>query len=177
LEVFVFQVADLTRVVQVDPSGNINLPLIGYVRAAGKPVRVLEQDITRAYGASYLQNPQVSVAIKESSGRRVTIDGEVSKTGVYQLPPIASLIDVIALAGGFSRVADASKVYVFRTISGQKLVAQYDVSMIRAGKRSSPRIYGGDVVVVFSSSSKIAFQNLKEALGVASSASRIGVGL
>jgi polysaccharide export outer membrane protein len=177
LEVFVFQVADLTRVVQVDPSGNINLPLIGNIKAAGKPVRMLEQDITRAYAASYLQNPQVSVTIKESSARRVTIDGEVTKAGVYQLPPTASLIDAIALAGGFSRIADASKVYVFRTINGQKLVAQYDVTSIRSGKRSNPRIYGGDVVVVFSSSSKIAFQNLKEALGVASSATRIGVGL
>ncbi len=177
LEVFVFQVSDLSRAVQVDPSGNINLPLIGNVQAAGKPVRVLEQEITRAYARNYLQNPQVSVTIKESSSRRVTIDGEVNKAGVYQLPPTASLIDAIALGGGFSKVADTGKVYVFRQVGRQKLVALYDVAQIRAGKRANPRIYGGDVVVVFSSSNKVAFQNLKEALGVASSASRIGVGL
>ncbi|MBS9719633.1 polysaccharide export protein [Tianweitania sp. BSSL-BM11] len=177
LDVFVFQVSDLSRTVQVDPSGNINLPLIGNVQAAGKPVRVLEQEITRAYARNYLQNPQVSVTVKESSARRVTIDGEVNKAGVYQLPPTASLIDAIALGGGFSRIADTGKVYVFRQVGNQKLVALYDVSQIRSGKRANPRIYGGDVVVVFSSSSKIAFQNLKEALGLASSASRIGVGL
>ena len=177
LDVFVFQVSDLSRSVQVDPSGNINLPLIGNVQAAGKPVRVLEQEITRAYARNYLQNPQVSVTIKESSSRRVTIDGEVNKAGVYQLPPTASLIDAIALGGGFSRIADTGKVYVFRQVGQQKLVALYDVAQIRSGKRANPRIYGGDVVVVFSSSSKIALQNLKEALGLASSASRLGVGL
>ncbi len=175
LEVFVFQVPDLSRVVQVDPSGNINLPLIGNMAAAGKPVRQLEQDITRAYAAKYLQNPQVGVSVKESAARRVTIDGEVNKAGVYPLPPTASLIDAIALAGGFSKIADTSKIYVFRQISGQRLVAQYDVTAIRSGKRANPRIYGGDVVVIFSSSSRVALQNLKEALGVASSAARVGV--
>jgi len=174
LDIFVFQVPDLSRTVQVDTSGNVSLPLIGIVPVAGKPVRMVEQEITRIYGAKYLQNPQITVTIKDSAARRVTIDGEIKKAGVYPLPTTASLLDAIALGGGFSPIADTSKVYVFREVSGQKFVAQYDVAKIRSGGQSNPRLYGGDVVVVFSSSSRIALQNLKEALGVASSASRVG---
>jgi polysaccharide export outer membrane protein len=175
LEIFVYQVPDLTRTVQVDAGGHINLPLIGNRSVAGKSVRVVEQEITQAYGANYLQDPQITVTVKDSPARRVTIDGEINRAGIYPLPPTASLLDVIALGGGFNRVGDPAKVYVFREISGQKFVAQYDVAAIRPGAHRNPRIFGGDLIVVFSSSSRIAFQNLKEALGLASSASGASV--
>ena len=173
LEVSVFQVPDLSRTVQVDDAGRVSLPLIGVVPAAGKSVRTFENDIILAYGRDYLQSPQISVFVKESAANRVTVDGEVRRAGVFPLPPSSSLLDAIALAGGFSNLADESKVYVFRQIEGQRLVANYDVSSIRQGRRSAPRIYGGDVVVVFQSASRVAFQNLKEALGVATSAGRL----
>jgi polysaccharide export outer membrane protein len=175
LEIFVFQVPDLSRTVQVDSTGRISLPLVGALSVAGKPLRAVEAEITRAYSANYLQNPQITVAVKDSVSRRVTIDGEVGRSGVYPLPPTASLLDAIALGGGLSKVADEHKVYVYRDINGRKLVANYDVGQIRAGQRSDPRLYGGDVVVVFSSGSKIAMQNLKEALGVATPIARLAI--
>lgn len=175
LQLEFFQVGNLDRTVQIDANGRVSLALVGTVQAAGKSVRQFEQDIERAYGASYLQNPDITVFVKESAGQRVTIDGEVTKAGIVPVSSTATLLDVIALAGGFRPLADDSKVYVYRDIDKQKLVANYDVKAIRLGKASNPRIYGGDVVVVFPSSSKIALQNLKEALGVATSASRLAV--
>jgi len=175
LEIFVFQVPDLSRSAQVDSTGRITLPLVGSLSVAGKPLRAVEAEITRAYAANYLQNPQITVAVKDSVSRRVTVDGEVVRSGVYPLPQTASLLDAIALGGGLSKVADETKVYVYRDINGQKLVANYNVGQIRAGQRSDPRIYGGDVVVVFSSGSKIAMQNLKEALGVAVPVARLAI--
>jgi polysaccharide export outer membrane protein len=175
LEVNVFQVDNLNRTVQVDAGGEISLPLIGTVKAAGKSVRQLEQEIEAAYGAKYLQSPYVTIFVKESVGQRITVDGEVNKAGIYPVSSNASLIDAVALAGGFNRIGDAGKVFVYRNFGQNTLVANYNVEAIRAGKNSNPRIYGGDKVVVFASKSKIAMNNLKDALGVASSAVRIGV--
>ncbi|ESX65409.1 GumB protein [Mesorhizobium sp. LSHC420B00] len=175
LEVNVFQVDNLNRTVQVDAGGQISLPLIGTVIAAGKTVRQLEQEIETAYGSNYLQSPDVTVFVKESIGQRVTVDGEVNKAGIYPVSSNSSLLDAIALAGNFSPIGDAKKVFIYRNIGTNTLVANYNVEAIRAGKVRNPRIYGGDKIVVFASSSKIAVNNLKDALGIASSAARIAV--
>lgn len=173
LEVTVFQVPDLSRTVQVDDAGNISLPLIGAVKAAGKSVQALQRDIEAAYGRNYLQSPSVSVLVKESAARRVTVDGEVRRAGVFPLPTSSSLLDAIALAGGLSQIADPSKVYVFREVGNTKYVANYNVGDIRRGARANPSVHGGDVVVVFASQSRVALQNLKEVLGVAASGARL----
>lgn len=173
LEIDVFEVNDLDRTVQVDSRGRISLPLVGEIEAAGKTVRALEQEIRNRYGASYLQNPQISVFVKESAGQRVTIDGEVSKPGIYPVTASASLVGVIAQSGGLNQIADNKKVYVFRPYGTEKLVANFDLDRIRKGEARDPRVFGGDIVVVFPSSTKVAMRNLREVLGVASS----GVGL
>jgi len=175
IEVDVFQADSLDRTVQIDPGGRISLPLIGEVAAAGKSVRTLEQEIEAAYGRNYLQNPEVTVFLKESFGQRIIIDGEVVKTGVYPVSSSSTLLETIALAGGFRTIADQSKVFVYRDVGGQKLVANYDVAQIRTGQQPNPRIYGGDVIIVFTSQTKVAMQNLKEAFGLVSSASRLAV--
>jgi len=175
LQIDVFQADTLDRTVQIDASGRISLPLVGTVTAADKTVRELEAELERAYGARYLQSPDITVFLKESFGQRVTIDGEVAKAGIYPVSSSSTLIEVVALAGGFRSIADQSKVYVYRDVGSQKLVANYDVAQIRSGKKPNPKIYGGDVIVVFTSQSKVALQNLKEALGLASNASRLAV--
>ena len=174
LQVEVFQAPSLNRTVQIDSTGRISLPLIGNVQAAGRTIRRLEQEIAAAYGRSHLQNPDITVFLKESAGQRVTVDGEVKKPGIHPITANTTLVDIIALAGGFSNVADEEKVFVFRDFGGQKLVANYNMTAIRSGKRSNPRIYGGDVVIVFTHQGRVAFNNLKEALGVASSVGRFG---
>lgn len=174
LQVEVLQAPSLNRTVQIDSTGRISMPLIGSVTAAGKTVRGLEREIAAAYGRSHLQNPDVTVFLKESAGQRVTIDGEVKRSGIFPVAANTTLVDTIALAGGFTNVADDEKVYVFRDFGGQKLVANYNIAAIRSGKSSNPRIYGGDVIVVFTHQGRVAFNNLKDALGVATSVGRFG---
>ena len=175
LEIDVFQVDNLDRTAQVDASGRISLPLIGTVSAAGKTIRQLEQEIENSYGAKYLQSPDIPIFLKDSARQRVTVDGEVAKAGLYPVSSNATLLDAIAQAGGMRSVADAKKVYVYRDYGGGKLVANYNVEQIRNGAAKNPRIFGGDVVIVFTSQSKVAMNNLKEALGIASSAARLAV--
>jgi len=173
LEVDVFQVTDLNRTVQVDSVGNVSLPLVGAIKAAGKTVSGLQKEIETAYGSKYLQHPDVTVFVKESAGQQVAVNGAVNKAGLYPVAPNATLQQVLAQAGGFSKIADESKVYVFRKFGNRKLVANYDVAQIQRGQRADPRIYGGDTIVAFDSSTKIAGQNLREILGGAASAASV----
>ncbi|MCP4317492.1 MAG: polysaccharide export protein [Hyphomicrobiales bacterium] len=170
LEIDVFQVDELDRTVQVNSNGLISLPLIGEIQAAGHSARDLEKNIATAYGQKYLQSPQVTVFVKESIGQRVVVDGEVNKAGIYPVTAGSSLLGVVSQAGGLKSIADPSKIYVYRDYGDQKLVANYSVNDIRLAKKSDPTIYGGDVVVVFSSSSRVAMQNLTQILGIATKA-------
>lgn len=175
LEVDVFGVDELDRTVEVDSTGQISLPLVGQVIAAGKTQRQLEAELRTLYGSRYLESPQISINVKESAGQRVTVEGEVVKAGIYPISSRATLLRSIAQAQGFSKIANPSKVYVFRKRGAQNYVANYDVDAIRGGRRSDPRIYGGDTIVVFSSSGKVAMENLKSVLGIATSAGRLAV--
>ena len=122
-----------------------------------------------------LHNPQITINGKESFGQRATVDGEVKKPGISPITPRSTLLQVLSQAQGFTLIGAPSKVFVFRNIGGQRYVAQYNVEAIRVGRRADPRIYGGDIVVTFPSSSKVAMQNLRDGLGLATSAGRLAV--
>ena len=177
LEIDVFQVDDLDRTVRVDSNGRITMPLIGSIQAAGKTIPAVETELERIYGAKYLQSPEITIFMKESSGQRMTLDGQFNKPGIYPTSTSSSLVQAVAQAGGFTKIADESKLYVFRQFGKTKLVANYSIKDIRTGKKPDPRLFGGDIVVAFTSSSKVAINNLKSALGVASSAARLAVPL
>ena len=173
LEIDVFQVDQLDRTVRVAETGQITLPLIGEVAAAGRTSRALELELQRLYGANYLESPEISVFVKESVGQRVAVDGAVRKPGVQAVTASSSLVSVIAEAGGLAKIADGTKVYVFRKSGEERLVAQYDLKAVRAGRASDPRIYGGDVVYIFDSKARVAMQGLREALGLATGAASL----
>ena len=81
LDISVFQVPDLTKSVQVSGTGTINLPLVGEIAVAGRTAQEVERDLTSRLGAKYLQNPQVTVYVKDYNSQRVTITGAVNKPG------------------------------------------------------------------------------------------------
>lgn len=173
LEINVYEVDQLDRNVQVDSAGFVSLPLIGTVKADGKSVSELEREIEAAYGKDYLQNPDVTIFVKESFGQRVTVGGEVVKPGIYPTTGASTLNQVIVQAGDFSLVANRGSVVVFRDYGTHKLAATYDVAKIREGKEGDPRIFGGDSVVVVSSPVKVAGRNLQNILGIANTAIRV----
>ena len=155
LQVKIFQVEDLDREVRVNNQGYISLPLIGDMQVAGRSAIELQQEIAARYGARYLQNPQVSVFIKEYSSQRVTVDGAVKKSGIYPIASRLSLLQSIALAEGLSDVANEHNVVVFRSAEGKRLVARFDLTEIRAGRAADPEIMAQDVIVVDKSRSEV----------------------
>lgn len=163
LNVRVFQVPDLSfDELVVDTSGNIQLPLIGVVRGAGRTSGELASDIAARLSAQYLRNPQVTVAVREAASQKITVDGAVAKPGVYMMRGSTSLLQAVAMAEGPTRVADLTKVAVFRTVTGQRSVALFDLAAIRQGRAVDPEVFGDDVIVVDTSRLNSA---LREILG------------
>jgi polysaccharide export outer membrane protein len=163
LSIRVFQVEDLSfDALVVDTSGNINLPLIGAVRGSGRTAGEMSADIAGRLAAQYLRNPQVTVTVTEAANQKITVDGAVTKPGVYEMRGSTSLLQAVAMAEGPTRVADLTKVAVFRNIDGRRSVALFDLAAIRQGRASDPQVLGDDVIVVDTSRLNFA---LREALG------------
>lgn len=157
LDIKVFKAEDMSGEYDVDLAGNISMPLIGEVQAANMTTAQLDERLSQKLGEKYLQNPDVRVSIKSSSGRVVTVDGAVKEGGSFPVPGPMTLIQAVALAKGTSEDANPRRVAVFRTIGGQRQAAAFDLTAIRRGQAPDPAIYPGDIVVVDGSSIK-AFQ-------------------
>lgn len=155
LEVAVFGVSELQRTVRVNSTGHVSLPLIGMVQVAGLTASDAEALIALQYGSKYLQDPQISIFIKEFTTQRVTLDGALVKPGVYPLTGQITLLRALALAGGGSQLADMEQVMLFRmTPQGQSLLEKHDVLKIRQGDAPDPLLQNDDVVVVNRSSQR-----------------------
>jgi polysaccharide export outer membrane protein len=148
LQITVFQVQDFNREAQVDAAGNIVLPLIAAVPAAGKTVREVESEIARRLRAKYLQDPQVLVTIKDAVGLRVSVQGAVKSPGVIQIRGDTTLTTVLAQSQGFTDTADKSSVLVIRNTDQGRVAAKVDAGAILAGSAPDPPIHGGDMIVV-----------------------------
>ena len=149
INIRVFQVPDLSfDELVIDTSGNVQMPLIGAVRGSGRTADEMAADIARRLGDQYLQDPEVTVTVSEAASQKITVDGAVTKPGVYEMRGSTSLLQAVAMAEGPSRVADLSQVAVFRTIDGQRSVALFDLTAIRQGRADDPQVLGDDVIVV-----------------------------
>lgn len=165
LAVTVFQVADLSREYTVDLAGNVSLPLIGTVSALGKTTAELDQDLTQRLSQRYLRNPDVTVAVTQSTNNNVTVEGGVRRSGLFPLTGPTSLIQSVAMAGGIDPASgNARRVAIFRQIQGQRMAAAFDLVSIRRGEMPDPSIYPGDIVVVESNTRRGLFQDILAAL-------------
>ena len=160
LEIKVLKVNDLSGDYNVDLAGNISMPLIGEVKAVNLTTADLDRELTSKLGEKYLQNPDVSVGIKESTTRVVTVDGAVREPGAFPTIGTSSLMRAIAQAKGVTEDANPRRVAVFRTVNGQRQAAAFDLTAIRRGQMDDPKLYPGDIVVVDGSAIKEGFKRI-----------------
>ncbi len=113
LSINVWKEPDLTREVPVRSDGRISLPLVGEMRAAGRTPAQLEQDLTAAL-KGYITDPQVTVIVQVINSRKFNILGQVNKPGSYPLTADTTIVDAIALAGGFKDFAKKKSMYIVR---------------------------------------------------------------
>jgi polysaccharide export outer membrane protein len=152
----VFRMPDLSGDFEVDAAGQISVPLIGRVLAANLTTVQLDQALTEQLGDRYLENPDVSVAVKPSTTRTVTIDGAVNSAGAFPVTGPLTLMQAIALGQGAKEDANLRRVAVFRQIEGKRQAAAFDLTSIRRGEAADPAIFAGDIIIVDGSSIKAA---------------------
>ena len=147
----VFEEDDLNSTLRVSETGEVVFPLIGTVKIGGMSVQTATRTIRDLLDARYLVNPQVSVTVLGYANRNVTVLGQVQHPGAFSLKDQGSvdLLRAIGLAGGFTRLANASKVTIKRTVQGHDTVLVLDAD--RMGVRSSAQpftVLPGDTITV-----------------------------
>jgi polysaccharide export outer membrane protein len=149
LEVEVFGVEELTRTLRVSEGGEISMPLVGRLKAAGLTVADLEDEIEARLSDRYMVDPQVTVFVSEYMSQRVTVEGAVEKPGIYSLTGRTSLLQVIAMSEGLDpQLANPGGVVIYRYMEGRRYAAAFDIREIRAGRMVDPEVLGDDIVVV-----------------------------
>jgi len=151
LEIAVWKNADLSRQVQVRPDGRISFPLLGDISAVGKTPVQLTEEISAGL-RTYMENPTISIMVKDVNSYQIYVLGEVSKPGKYPLKSKTTLLQGITVAGGFTAMAARNKIVVFRfTKDGEgltKLKASYDDIVVRDGSNQNIELKPGDQIVV-----------------------------
>lgn len=152
LRIQVFQEEDLTREVSVSQNHTISLPLIGVINVKGKTIRDLEMSVTTLYDKDFLVNPQVSVIVLRYAERAVSVLGSVNNPGPVAFPQERglNLLEAVARANGFSRLADRRRVQLIRTLddgSTETYVINAD-RLIGQGATQPPNLVVGDVISV-----------------------------
>jgi polysaccharide biosynthesis/export protein len=102
IEISVFEEEKLNKTVRVSSQGNVSLPLLGVVRVKGLTANDLEKEIRDLLAEKYLQDPHVSVFIKEYRSQRISVMGAVDKPGVFEVSGQKTVLDMLAMAGGLS---------------------------------------------------------------------------
>ncbi|WP_275229105.1 polysaccharide biosynthesis/export family protein [Novosphingobium album (ex Liu et al. 2023)] len=161
LVIDVFGIEELSaREVQVDASGRISFPLAGTVNVSGMTPVEIEGELSRLLAAQYIRNPQVTVNLKETLSRVVTVEGQVKKPGLYPVVGRMTLMRAIATAEGTSEYSQLDDIVVFRTVDGQDYAALYNLDAIRHGAYPDPDIFAGDVVMVGESRGRLLFKDV-----------------
>jgi polysaccharide export outer membrane protein len=124
----VYQEDDLETRMRVAKDGTANFPLIGAVQIGGKTVEEATTLIRDLLDKDYLVNPQVTLTVVEYAKRRFTVLGQVQKPGAYEIPNEESvtLLQAIAMAGGYTRLANPGRITVTRTVGNQKTTLSLD---------------------------------------------------
>lgn len=149
MEIVVWKNADLSKTVTVRPDGMITLPLIGELRAGGLTADRVRTEI-KSRLERYKETPEVSVTVADIRSYNVYVLGEVRTPGRYQVKTSTTLLQALALAGGFTEYADTNGIVVVRrdtreaVSKEQRIKVRYKDLVMRGDVALSP----GDTVIV-----------------------------
>jgi polysaccharide export outer membrane protein len=156
LDIAVWDNTELTRTVPVRPDGKISLPLLNDVAAAGLTPMQLRETLTTAL-TEYMPRPAVSVLVREIHSVKVAVIGQVKTPGRYELKDRATVLDLLAMAGGLNEFAARNRIVVLRQeasgttripVPYDKLTAKNRAKNGSTGGQQNLCMHGGDVVFV-----------------------------
>ena len=150
LAINVWKDTELTRTVTVRPDGKISLPLVGELEVSGLTALSVQRLIVQRL-TEYISNPQVTVIVQEVKSQTYIIVGKVVKPGSYELGKPTTVLEAIAIAGGFLDFAKVSKVKIIRRRdSGPSETLHFDYKKAIKGKNPEQNVElkNGDTIVV-----------------------------
>jgi len=150
LSINVWKEPDLSKSIPVRSDGKISMPLAGEVQAAGRTPLKLEQDIAEKL-KNYISEPEVTVIVQQINSQKFNILGQVARPGSYLLTSAATVVDAIAIAGGFRDFAKKKSMYVLRQ-NGEgtqtKLPFNYKEVIKGQNLQQNVKLQPGDTIVV-----------------------------
>lgn len=140
---------DLKRTVQIDPSGNIQFPLVGELKASGLTIFQLREKMTLRL-SKYIVDPQVDITVSNLKNLKVYVLGEVKAPGTFDWRSGMLAWEGISQAGGFNIDADEKNILLVRSENGKAVIKALNLSNILKGKNLTQDVYlrNGDVVYV-----------------------------
>jgi len=149
----VFGEDDLRTNGRLNPEGNVSVPLLGSIHLAGLTLTQAASKLTDLYGRDYLVNPRVNVMLLGYAKRRFSILGQVNRPGTYEMPDSSpggiDLLEAIAMAGGYTRIAAPERVTVRRhsTAAGDQIF-KVNAKRFTKGSGGGFRVEPGDTINV-----------------------------
>jgi polysaccharide biosynthesis/export protein len=148
LRIEVYKDTQLSQSLQVRPDGKITLPLVGDVAAAGRTSVELRDAISASLD-EYIKNPVVTVIVTETSPQVVYVTGEVNKPGALTLTGQMSILQALAMAGGFTDFADKKNILIKRKSAKGMETLRFNYKDALDDDRKEPlQLHAGDTVVV-----------------------------
>jgi polysaccharide biosynthesis/export protein len=139
LAVNVWKEPEVSRAVPVRSDGRISLPLVGELQASGETPRQLEQQIA-AKLKNFISEPEVTVIVQEIKSQKFNVLGMVVRPGSYPLTNSLTVLDAIALAGGFRDFAKQKSIYILRQQSDGQLRLPFNYRDVIKGKNTAQNI-------------------------------------
>ncbi|HUL36769.1 MAG TPA: polysaccharide biosynthesis/export family protein [Thermodesulfobacteriota bacterium] len=149
LYIHVWREDALSRTVPVRLDGNISLPLVHEVKAAGLTPLKLNESLTERF-KEFIENPNVSVTVMEANSFKVYVSGQVKNPGVYRLRSETTVLQIIPMAGGFGDWANQKKILILRKENGKekRIIVNYKKLLKGDAPDSNIVLKGGDTIIV-----------------------------
>lgn len=148
----VFGEDDLRISGRLTPEGNLNVPLLGSIHLAGLTPTQAASRLTELYSRDYLVNPKINVTLVSYGSRRFTILGQVGHPGIFEMPPTSpegiDLLEAIAMAGGYTRIAAPERITVRRHSASGDQILKVNAKRFTKGKGGGFRVEPGDAITV-----------------------------
>lgn len=148
LEIKVLGHDDIPNTYRVESDGTILFPYAHRVMVRGLTPPEIAERLAKKLSQGYLRDPQVLVFVKEYTSKRITIFGEVKKTGLFNYQDNLDIVAAITLAGGFTEMADRNATTITRVVNGRKHRIRVKVKDIGEGRIQNFMVRPGDVIFV-----------------------------
>ncbi len=152
IAVEVFGEDDLKTAARLNAEGNVSLPLIGSVRLGGLTLTQATARVTELYAKDYLVHPKVNVTLLSYAKRRFIVLGQVNHPGNFEMPETSpggiDLLEAIAMAGGYTRIAAPERISVRRNNGHGDQVMRVDGKKLARGEGGGFKVLSGDTITV-----------------------------